>query len=133
MAPEVQANFVHVNDPEPYDAFLVDWWTLGILTFEMLNIKPPFGFHGTSEQFLEHALSSPGNILWPEVSSECKDFISQLLDPHVETRMMGKEALEHPWLQGVDAACVPSWDDTLGHDIPSSGSPRAADDPFADF
>lgn len=59
---------------------VADWWSLGILTFEMLFGVPPW--HSKNERILLKAIVS-GNLVFLDerkiISAEAKEFISKLL------------------------------------------------------
>ncbi|ORY30378.1 proliferation-associated serine/threonine protein kinase [Naematelia encephala] len=76
----------------------VDWWTLGVLLYEMLTGLPPFYDENTNEMYRK-ILSDP--LRFPEeVSSEARSLLTQLLnrDP---TRRLGvhgaQEIRNHPF------------------------------------
>lgn len=84
----------------------VDWWSLGILIFEMLAGFPPFTDEVTVRLF--EKIRNPGVLVHPPFfSPEVKDFISKLLvvDP---TRRLGTmhpnicNIRSHPWLLDID-------------------------------
>merc|ERR1712110_101278 len=66
MAPEVRRQ--GEMEPEARDGytFAADWWSLGILTYEMIVAKPPFGYRDVSPQhgkcIRELANESPASI-----------------------------------------------------------------------
>ena len=67
-----------------------DWWSLGILTYEMLFGLPPFYHKSQSEMFRrikngEYRFSDK-----VKVSDEAKQFIVRLLDQNPKTRLGSK-------------------------------------------
>jgi hypothetical protein len=52
---------------------------------------------------LRHELKFPPEV-FEQVSVPVKGFIRLLLDPDPKLRMRCNEALQHPWLQGVEDA-----------------------------
>ncbi|KAI0353546.1 hypothetical protein OH77DRAFT_1497254 [Trametes cingulata] len=88
------------------DDAAVDWWALGVITYEFLYGIPPF-HDETPEKVFENILS--GHIDWHEdyveVSPEAKDFMQRLmtLDP---TKRLGAngaaEVKAHPFFAGID-------------------------------
>eukprot|EP00171_Calliarthron_tuberculosum_P018605 IDg18605t1 len=57
----------------------VDWWTLGILIYEMLTGTTPFKGNGTNDTFDKIVKS---DVKWPEdiqVSQDCKSLVKKLL------------------------------------------------------
>lgn len=88
----------------------VDWWSLGVLLYEMLVGFPPFN-DKSPELIFENILNH--SIMWPDVpeemSSEAQDLIMQLLvaDP---ARRLGAggvaEVMAHPFFREVDWAAL---------------------------
>ncbi|EMD40808.1 response regulator receiver [Gelatoporia subvermispora B] len=88
------------------DDAAVDWWALGVITYEFLYGIPPF-HDETPEKVFENILS--GHIEWHdewmEVSDEAKDFIRRLmeLDPAKRLGANGAEEVKaHPFFNGID-------------------------------
>lgn len=86
----------------------VDWWSLGVLVYEMLFCQPPFGFYDYSidrcQTIEQLARRSPFSISFPEsplISNECKEFIIDLLqaDPLVRLGVQddARSIQAHPW------------------------------------
>jgi len=69
-------------------------WSIGVMTFALLNFALPFGEHGPRPDV--------GDLVWhesdPKVSDSCRDFLMKLLKVDPATRMPATEALSHPWL-----------------------------------
>ena len=71
-------------------SFAVDFWSYGVLTFEMLTGFSPF--HGRDEEELFRAIQH-GNVIYPNhVSSEAKSFLSGLLDRDPDNRLGMKDS-----------------------------------------
>jgi len=93
IAPEVIKNMGHTS--------AVDWWTLGILVFEMIYATTPFKGAHRSATF---ANVMTVDVLFPEspkVTSPCKDIILRLLQKD-EARRLGSqsgasEVKQHKW------------------------------------
>jgi len=69
LAPEILQGLGHDK--------AVDWWTLGILTFEMVNSMPPFYSRKKMNTYRKILL---GSVRWPrKFSEELKSFIQSLL------------------------------------------------------
>ncbi|KXS15838.1 Pkinase-domain-containing protein [Gonapodya prolifera JEL478] len=91
----------------------VDWWALGVITYEFLFGFPPF--HAESpDRVFERILSR--DLKWPEdddASPEARDFIDQLLNMDPARRLGSRGAEEvkrHSWFEGVD------WDKLLSEE-----------------
>eukprot|EP00741_Cyanophora_paradoxa_P003250 tig00000691_g3158.t1 len=104
----------------------VDWWALGVVTFEILTGSPPFN-SDTPQKIFENVLS--GRYTWPEeveVSETAKDFVARLLctDPAQRLGSRGglAEVQAHPWFEGVD------WGAILDKPAPFKPEPENFDD-----
>lgn len=101
--------------------FAVDWWTLGILIYEMITGRPPFM---NANHHRLGVLIRQGVIIFPDpvrhgipMSEELKDLITKLLDKDPKTRIGSKndadEIVNHPWFKGFD------WDGLMARRIPA--------------
>jgi len=93
----------------------VDWWSLGTLVYEMLTGLPPFYSANTNvmyQKILSSELRFP-----PEMSGDCRSFLSGLLERDPEKRMDGEDVMKHPWLSSID------WDKLLKKQIPAPWKP----------
>lgn len=84
----------------------VDWWTLGILIYEMLFGFTPFKGENTNETFsniLKKDVTFPNNN---EVSRNCKDLIKKLLIKNESKRLGSKmgaaDIKKHPFFKKVN-------------------------------
>jgi len=104
LAPEILEEKGH--------AFPVDWWALGILTYEMIVGFPPF-YTGSANNQRMYDLIKSKPVFFPEfkkhgiaMSAECKDFITQCLSKTPQGRLGTKgdieEILGHPWFKSMD-------------------------------
>jgi len=78
----------------------VDWWSLGTLVYEMLTGLPPFYSANTNvmyQKILSSELRFP-----PEMSGDCRSFLSGLLERDPSKRMDGEAVMKHPWLSSID-------------------------------
>jgi len=73
-------------------SFPIDWWTLGILVYEMVVGHTPF--HTGKKENFERMFSmikkkriSFKDLEGHNISDECKDFITKLLDKNPELRL----------------------------------------------
>ena len=83
----------------------VDWWTLGVLLYEMLTGLPPYYDENTNEMYRK-ILSEPLHFPGPEiVPLPAKDLLIQLLDRRPEHRLGAKgpsEIKAHPFFNQID-------------------------------
>ncbi|KAI9865137.1 MAG: hypothetical protein M1813_002457 [Trichoglossum hirsutum] len=83
----------------------VDWWTLGVLLYEMLTGLPPFYDENTNEMYrkiLQDPLHFPGPEIVPQTA---KDLLTKLLDRNPTTRLGVNGAAEikaHPFFHSID-------------------------------
>ncbi|TPX65585.1 hypothetical protein SpCBS45565_g05045 [Spizellomyces sp. 'palustris'] len=93
IAAEIVAN-------KPYNK-AVDWWSLGVLVFELISGKTPFGDE-SSDRIYENI--QVGKIKWqPLIKGPAKDLIKRLLDLDVDRRLGsggdGAEIRQHAWFK----------------------------------
>ncbi|KAL7793213.1 serine/threonine protein kinase, AGC family [Trichoderma ceciliae] len=83
----------------------VDWWTLGVLLYEMLTGLPPFYDENTNEMYrkiLTAPLNFPGYDVVPPAA---RDLLTKLLDrdPNKRLGVNGStEIKSHPFFHGID-------------------------------
>ena len=83
----------------------VDWWTLGVLLYEMLTGLPPYYDENTNEMYrkiLSEPLHFPGSEIVP---LPAKDLLIQLLDRRPDHRLGAKgpsEIKAHPFFNAID-------------------------------
>ncbi|KAI9741836.1 MAG: hypothetical protein M1834_000224 [Cirrosporium novae-zelandiae] len=83
----------------------VDWWTLGVLLYEMLTGLPPFYDENTNEMYrkiLQEPLHFPGHEIVPPAA---KDLLTRLLDRNPEKRLGANGASEikaHHFFHAID-------------------------------
>lgn len=99
----------------------VDWWSVGILIFEMLTGAPPF-VSDQIQQLFEKIIKS--QIVFPKtVSAEAADLITKLLQKEPVKRLDDpNKIMAHPWFKGID------WKKLLAKEIPPPFVPKVSDD-----
>ncbi|KAF5390596.1 hypothetical protein D9757_002657 [Collybiopsis confluens] len=110
------------------DDAAVDWWALGVITYEFLYGIPPF-HDETPERVFENILS--GHVGWHEewvdYSAEARDFMERLLvtDPSTRLGAHGAEEVKaHPFFAGIE------WDKVTATEaafIPQINDPESTD------
>ena len=101
LAPEIIKDEGH--------SFTVDWWTLGILIYELRTGRTPF-LHKNSHQTTK--LIKSGRIIFPDpvkhkidMSEEMKDIIVKLLNKNPTKRLghkSSRDVMDHPWFKDIN-------------------------------
>jgi len=79
----------------------VDWWSYGVVLFELLTGQLPF--QDTSTFKLFEKIKKPENIIYPNhLSPEAKDLLMTLLNPDPLTRPDAGLIRQHPWFRSFD-------------------------------
>mmetsp|Transcript_62730 Transcript_62730/g.180462 ORF Transcript_62730/g.180462 Transcript_62730/m.180462 type:complete len:731 (-) Transcript_62730:271-2463(-) len=84
-----------------------DMWSLGVITYILLDGNPPFRGRDDKATYLlikKGRYDFPSNR-WAHISSQAKDFVSSLLVVNVAKRLDAEAALAHPWLAEVAVGC----------------------------
>ena len=120
MAPEVVKGGNHGHD------IAVDWWSLGVLTYELLTGASPFTVEGdrNTQQDISHRILNAEPMMPDFLTGDVKDFILKLLvkDPR---KRLGGDATDATAVKN-HKFFVPSinWDDLLRKNIPAPFIPR---------
>lgn len=83
----------------------VDYWSIGILIFEMLSGMPPFY---DDNPMITYTKIFAGKITWPKtINSTAKDLIKRMLVEDVDKRIGNlkggvNDVKRHAWMQGFD-------------------------------
>ena len=115
LAPEIITGIGHGK--------AVDWWSVGILFFEMLNGKPPFSSQNRNQLYIN---TIKGQITWPEgISAEAQNLLAGLLHRRPEERLGShgiKEIQNHPFFASLD------WEALYHKRVPPPFLPACVDD-----
>lgn len=109
IAPDIIKGYGHTS--------AVDWWTFGILIFELICGKTPFKDESQDKTFnniLNNRVHFPEYI---EISKHCKDIILHLLKVNPQKRLGSKNGASdikaHPWFHETNWALIrnqePPW------------------------
>lgn len=98
IAPEVIAAQGHTA--------AVDWWTLGILIYEMIYATTPFKGQERNDTFANIRLLPVQFRDTPKISSAAKDCVTRLLDKNERARLGSKsgasEVKQHKWFAKIN-------------------------------
>ncbi|XP_076464763.1 ribosomal protein S6 kinase alpha-5-like [Babylonia areolata] len=121
MAPEI------IRSSTGHD-FTVDWWSLGVLAFELMTGTSPFSSENPDEN-TQSEVSKRILKIEPRIpdflSSDMKDFIRRLMikDPSKRLGARGvKEIKRHRFFKGLN------WEDLAQKRIPAPFTPKIKDD-----
>jgi serine/threonine protein kinase len=95
----------------------VDWWSLGILLYEMLTGLPPFYSTNVNEMY-EFILTKP--LTFPDyIGGDAKDLVTKLLQRDPKKRLCnGDEVRKHAFFTPID------WDKLARREIPAPWVPQ---------
>lgn len=91
-----------------------DWWSVGVIMFEMLVGYPPFCSE-TAQETYRKILNWKHTLRFPEecqISPEARDLIEQLCCDQSERIGRGgvQEIMEHPFFKGIDWEGITEWE-----------------------
>ena len=119
MAPEV------VKGGNVGHDIAVDWWSLGVLTYELLTGASPFTVEGdrNTQQDISHRILNREPLMPYFLGPDVKDFILRLLVKDPRKRLGGgptdaQEVKSHKFF------CPINWDDLLRKNIPAPFIPK---------
>lgn len=106
--------------------FAVDWWTFGVLIYEMITGRPPFMNKNHHKLGL---LIRQGEVIFPDpvrhgipMSAELRDIICKLLEKDPKKRLGtngdADEVVNHPWFKDTD------WDGIMNKTIKAKFIPE---------
>ena len=106
MAPELLIHYIDKSQPLHY-SYEIDIWSLGIIIYEMIFHKKPFGWSEfknylrndpTRPHFIWKCLQQPLVFPFP-VPLEVKDFIQSCLEKSPQKRATIQQLMDHEWIQ----------------------------------
>jgi serine/threonine protein kinase len=109
IAPEVLERRDTVKGQGTY-AFSCDLWSVGVIVYVCLFGRLPFKTSLDDEQVVQDLRKSVRALLefkepaWGVISSDGKDFISQLFKIDAEERLTADQALQHEWIRSAPAS-----------------------------
>eukprot|EP01063_Lacrimia_lanifica_P003835 TRINITY_DN12109_c0_g1_i1.p1 TRINITY_DN12109_c0_g1~~TRINITY_DN12109_c0_g1_i1.p1 ORF type:complete len:421 (+),score=159.94 TRINITY_DN12109_c0_g1_i1:183-1445(+) len=83
-------------------SFSVDWWSFGVLVFNLMTGENPF--YGENIRSIFHSILNREFKVRDEyrVSDQAKDLIARLLTKDEKQRIQGDAIKNHPWFAGFD-------------------------------
>ncbi|BES89743.1 Protein kinase C terminal domain [Nesidiocoris tenuis] len=119
MAPEVVKGGSSGHD------IAVDWWSVGVLTYELLTGASPFTVEGerNNQQEISRRILRVNPPIPEDLSPEVSDFISKLLIKNPRERLGGgvedaEELKRHAFFKGLN------WTDLAGKAVPAPFVPK---------
>ncbi|KAI4292606.1 hypothetical protein PAPHI01_1880, partial [Pancytospora philotis] len=92
-----------------------DFWSLGVIVYEMLHQKAPF--YGATIKELAHSIAATELEIDADLSEDAKDFIQCMLAKQPHDRLGAADnglfrIMSHPWFKGLD------WDTVRSRGLP---------------
>lgn len=119
MAPEVVRNGQVGHDMS------VDWWSVGVLCYELLTGASPFTFEGTenSQSDISNRILKAAPPLPPSLGADVADFIGKLLNKDPAKRLGGnrtdaRDVKAHPFFRTID------WERLAAKMVPAPFTPE---------
>ena len=100
MSPEMFKHLLTGREPSGY-SYEIDWWALGIMTYELFKGVPPFGLYG--EDIFQNILQGIEAVDMNDIEPDGADFVVKLLhfEPCLRLGHNGPdEVLHHPFIHG---------------------------------
>lgn len=121
MAPEIIKGSQEGHD------LVVDWWSLGVLMYELLTCESPFAPSGqdNSQKEVSQRILSEEPFFPDRLSANCRDLMTSLLAKNPEKRLGAggiEDVKRHPWFKGVD------WGKVLAKQLPPPFRPYISDE-----
>ncbi|XP_054282176.1 ribosomal protein S6 kinase alpha-5-like isoform X2 [Macrosteles quadrilineatus] len=123
MAPEV------VHGGSTGHDIAVDWWSVGVLTYELLTGASPFTVEGekNTQQDISRRIMKTQPPIPQYLSADVADFISKLLVKDPRQRLGGgeddaEEVKRHPFFKDID------WDKLARKEVPAPLVPKIANE-----
>lgn len=88
-----------------YDGMIADMWSVGVILFSLVTGELPW--NSTNQAQLFNQIRNAIFDIPDYVSPQCADLIKKFLVPEPMTRLTAKQAMSHPWLEGINV----SWDE----------------------
>ena len=93
-----------VLEADPYDGYMADMWSVGIVLYTMLYGK--FPFRAKEENELKEKILDGNFELDESISLEARSLISRLLNQIPVLRPSIEEVFEDRWMTNIDTSCI---------------------------